>query len=76
MVRKLDGDSNHVVFASVYVQILNVLNSLNVNTVYRATGNPDDDGYLTSPGAQPTIASQVSPQAYIDLYQIAAEQSK
>ncbi|MBP6335595.1 MAG: hypothetical protein KA444_09000, partial [Bacteroidia bacterium] len=68
---KKDGESRRQVYASVYVQILNLLNSLNVNTVYRATGNPDDDGYLSSPGAQPTIASQASPQAYIDLYEIA-----
>ena len=69
--KKMDGESRHMAFASVYVQILNVLNTLNVNTVYRATGNPDDDGYLTSPGAQTAISNQTSPQAYIDLYQIA-----
>ena len=34
---------------NAYVQVLNLLNARNVNNVYRATGNPDDDGYLNSP---------------------------
>ncbi|HNS12536.1 MAG TPA: carboxypeptidase regulatory-like domain-containing protein [Bacteroidia bacterium] len=66
-----DGQSRKAIYATAYLQVLNLLNSLNVNTVYTATGNPDDDGYITSPGAQPGIAGRLSPQAYTDLYTVA-----
>ncbi|HIA06608.1 MAG TPA: hypothetical protein EYN71_07910 [Flavobacteriales bacterium] len=33
---------------SVYLQLLNILNTLNISSVYRSTGNPDDDGHLAS----------------------------
>jgi len=69
--RKPDGETRRALYASAYLQIQNVLNSKNVNAVYRATGNPDDDGYLSSAAAQASIATQVSPQAYVDLYEIA-----
>lgn len=55
---------------NVYLQVLNLLNTKNVIRVYKATGNPDDDGYLASPAAQNTIASQVYPQSFVDLYDI------
>ena len=48
-----------------------MLNTQNIVSVYRATGSPSDDGYINSPNAQSSIQSQVSPQSYIDLYQIA-----
>ncbi len=65
------GDARKPLYANVYLQVLNVLNTLNVSSVYSATGSPSDDGYITSPGAQTTIANQVSSQAYIDLYHAA-----
>jgi hypothetical protein len=65
------GNDRKPLYANVYLQVLNVLNTLNVSSVYAATGNPSDDGYISSPGAQASIANQVSPQAYIDLYHIA-----
>ena len=43
---------------NVYVQAQNLLNAQNIIKVYRATGNPEDDGYLTSSGAQSTINAQ------------------
>jgi hypothetical protein len=56
---------------NIYVQILNVLNTQNIISVYRATGSPSDDGYLSTPTAQVAVAQKVSPQAYIDQYRIA-----
>ncbi|MBL0047622.1 MAG: TonB-dependent receptor [Bacteroidetes bacterium] len=53
---------------NVYVQVLNLLNTKNIIRVYKATGNPDDDGFLTSPQGQTAIAAQTSEQAYRDLY--------
>jgi hypothetical protein len=41
-----------------------------VISVYRATGNPDDDGFLTAPASQSTIDAQVNPQSFIDLYNV------
>ena len=55
---------------NIYLQVLNLLNTKNVINVYKATGNPDDDGYLTSPAAQSTIAAQVYPESFIDLYNV------
>nr|MBC8407191.1 hypothetical protein [Paracoccaceae bacterium] len=40
----------------------------NVMSVYRATGNPDDDGYLSDAAAQSEIAGQNDSQSFIDLY--------
>ncbi|MEI6575512.1 MAG: carboxypeptidase-like regulatory domain-containing protein [Bacteroidota bacterium] len=58
------------VFMNVYLEILNFLNSKNILSVYSATGNPKDDGYLASPEAQPDIAIKTDSQAFIDMYQI------
>lgn len=55
-------------FINVYLQILNVLNSKNVLSVYSATGNPDDDGYLSAAEWQTQINQQLDVQSYRDLY--------
>lgn len=55
---------------NVYVQVLNVLNTKNVVSVYRYTGNPDDDGYLAAAASQTSIDSQTNPQSFIDLYSV------
>lgn len=57
-------------FVNVYLQVLNLLNSKNVVGVYAATGNPDDDGYLTAPEWQREIASQTDPQSFIQMYDL------
>jgi hypothetical protein len=66
-----EGNSRKVIYASVYLQILNVLNSRNITTVYAATGSAEDDGYIDSPDAQSAINEKVNPQSYIDMYRIA-----
>jgi outer membrane receptor protein involved in Fe transport len=53
---------------NVYVQVLNLLNARNVNNVYRATGNPDDDGYLNSPIGLVFTGDQLSPASFTDYY--------
>ncbi|PKP03203.1 MAG: hypothetical protein CVU11_09135 [Bacteroidetes bacterium HGW-Bacteroidetes-6] len=53
---------------NVYFEILNVLNSKNIMAVYRATGNPDDDGYLAAAEYQAGINAQVDPDAFRTLY--------
>ena len=52
----------------MYVQILNVFNTKNVIELYRYTGDPDDDGYLSDPGSQAGIDNYQDPQSFKDLY--------
>ncbi len=60
--------SKRVHVLNVYVQVLNLFNSQNITSVYRYTGNPDDDGYLNSAEYQSQIESYNDPQAFRDLY--------
>ena len=57
-------------FVNVYLQVLNLLNSKNITNVYNATGNPDDDGYLSAPEWQREINSQIDPQAFAQMYSL------
>ncbi len=54
----------------LYVNILNLFNIQNIIDVYRATGSPSDDGYLTSPNYQAQIGTQVDPNSYMNYYQM------
>lgn len=58
---------------NVYIQILNLLDAQNISSVYAYTGNPDDDGYLTSDQFQTQISQRLSEQAYRDQYSIALQ---
>ena len=55
----------------MYVQVQNLLDARNVISVYRATGNPDDDGYLTSEAAQNNIAAKNDEESFRHLYSVA-----
>ena len=48
-----------------------LLDAKNIISVYRATGNPEDDGYLTSSAAQNAINAQNSPDSFRYLYSLA-----
>jgi len=50
--------------------VLNIFNFKNVKSVYAYTGNAEDDGFLAAAEFQQTIAQQISPEAFIDLYSI------
>jgi outer membrane receptor protein involved in Fe transport len=56
---------------NIYVQAQNLLNAQNVGEVYRATGNPEDDGYLTAAASQNAINSTNDPDAFRYLYSLA-----
>ncbi|MFT5337509.1 MAG: outer membrane receptor protein involved in Fe transport [Luteibaculaceae bacterium] len=56
---------------NAYVWIVNLFDTRNITGAYRATGNPDDDGYLTDARYQNQIANQIDEQSYRDLYSIA-----
>ncbi len=52
----------------LYLNVQNLFNINNIVDVYRATGSPTDDGYLTSPNYQSQIESQVDPASYANYY--------
>jgi hypothetical protein len=65
-----DTDKKKMANLNVYLQVLNVLNTKNIQNVYAYTGNPEDDGYLSSTESQSTINAQVNPASFIDMYSI------
>jgi len=67
---KKDSDQRKHANLNIYLQVLNLLNRKNVQGVYAFTGNPDDDGYLTSPLALSTIQNLNSPVGFTDQYSI------
>ncbi|MFO0386233.1 MAG: carboxypeptidase-like regulatory domain-containing protein [Flavobacteriales bacterium] len=55
---------------NVYLWVINLLNTQNVNSVYRFTGTPDDDGFLAAAQYQSFINSQNSPEAFRNYYRM------
>ena len=53
---------------NVYFRVTNIFNQRNVLSVYRATGNWDDDGYLAAASSQSTIQNQTDEQSFRDYY--------
>ena len=66
---KDDGSRKHATL-NVYISVQNLLDARNVIAVYRATGNPNDDGFLAAASSQNYINSQVDTQSFLDLYRI------
>jgi len=64
---KEDGKKKKA-YMTVYLEMSNLLNTLNVINVYETTGNADDDGFLTNAKNQVQINSQVSPESYREYY--------
>lgn len=69
----LKSDGNKNTYINVYLQVLNLLNTVNVLAVYPATGVPDDDGYLAAAEWQREINEQTNPEAYRALYAFALD---
>jgi hypothetical protein len=65
-------DQKKQMFLNVYLACTNMLNTKNVLGVYSNTGLPDDDGYLTSPDGIKRANSESNRQAFVDQYQIRA----
>jgi hypothetical protein len=53
---------------NVYVDINNILNTMNVINVYQQTGNPDDDGFLANAKNQSVINSLNDPESFRNYY--------
>jgi outer membrane receptor protein involved in Fe transport len=69
-VGKTEGDSGKEFVLNVYADIMNVLNTQNILSVYSTTGNPDDNGYLTFSGNQNEINDQNNPDSYVNYYRL------
>lgn len=67
---KKDSENRRDAYLNVYLQVLNLLDAKNIIAVYAATGNPDDDGYLTAPEWQREIQTQTDADAYYELYSL------
>lgn len=67
--KKTDGGVRKA-YMNVYLQVLNVLDTRNVLSVYAATGNPDDDGYLAAPEWQRQINNQTNATAFREMYEV------
>ncbi|MCU0318611.1 MAG: carboxypeptidase-like regulatory domain-containing protein [Flavobacteriales bacterium] len=59
-----EGDKAKTANLNVYLLVTNLFNTQNILGVYRFTGSPTSDGYLS----QLTDRSQVDPDSYRDLY--------
>ncbi|MCS6934998.1 MAG: carboxypeptidase regulatory-like domain-containing protein [Chitinophagales bacterium] len=67
--KKTEGkDDRRSLDLQVYLQIQNLLNTKNVISVYRYTGTPDDDGYLSDPSSLSAINAALNPIAYQHQY--------
>jgi outer membrane receptor protein involved in Fe transport len=67
---KVGKDKNKSLDCTVYLQILNVLNTRNVVGVYRFTGDPEDDGYLNDPTWLGDVQAQNDTQSFSEMYGI------
>ncbi len=67
---KEEGEKKKTADLNIYLRVNNLFNTLNVTNVYRKTGNPDDDGYLTSARFQREIESSNSEESFRDLYRM------
>lgn len=65
-----DDDKKKMAYLNVYLRVLNPFNIINTTNVYRATGNPTDDGFLLSSAAQLNIQNQLDEQSFRDYYTI------
>ena len=67
---KSKKDADNQSYLNVYLQVLNLFNADNVVSVYAATGNANDDGYLAASEWQTEINQQLNVASYVMLYQM------
>ncbi|MFN5323427.1 MAG: TonB-dependent receptor domain-containing protein [Bacteroidota bacterium] len=64
------GEGARSASLNVYIQVQNLFDTKNIISVYRYTGNPDDDGYLASAVGQDYLLSRPDAVAFVDQYNI------
>jgi hypothetical protein len=68
MFGRKDSENRKSANLNIYVQVMNLLNTMNVIEVYKATGNPNDDGYLSNIRAQQDLSTVIDRNSYINYY--------
>lgn len=68
---KYGKDKKKTANLNIYLWVQNLFNTLNIQSVYRATGNPNDDGYLTAAQYQTDIAAQLDEDTFRYYYALA-----
>ncbi len=68
--KKKEGEFRRGASLNAYVWVRNLFNTKNIVNVYRYTGRPDDDGWLSSFEGIRTTNAAYDPQAYYDQYSI------
>lgn len=63
-----ETNGNRGVLLNAYLRVSNLLDRRNIISVYPASGQPNDDGFLASPLGQNVRDAQVNEEAYIQLY--------
>lgn len=63
-----EGEDAKQINFNVYLWVGNILNTQNINSVYRFTGVSNDDGYLAAAQYQPLINSQNNPDSFSNYY--------
>jgi len=63
-----EGEDKKTINLNIYLWVGNVLNTQNINSVYRYTGVSNDDGYLAAAQYQPLINSQTDPDSFRNYY--------
>ena len=66
--KKEKKDDKRELALQIYLQVQNLIGSKNQVAVYRYTGVPGDDGYLSDPSSFSSIQTALNPQAYKDQY--------
>lgn len=57
---------------NIYLWVSNLFNTLNISQVYRATGNPGDDGFLNAANSQTIIQQQNDAESFRYFYALNA----
>lgn len=63
-----EGEKEKTAILNVYLLVNNIFNTQNITSVYRFTGNADDDGYLAAPKFQPEIEGKIDSESFRQLY--------
>ena len=60
--------------ANIFIQVINILNTQNIEDVFSNTGSASTDGYLTIPNMGGAALAQEYGQQYVNTYQAIDEE--
>ena len=63
-------DYSRGMYLNVYIWVQNIFDIRNIAYVYRYTGDPTDDGFLSSSNGQTVLEEAILAQAFYDQYTI------